>query len=447
MDETARPSDPLDAMSHGANLRCEADAAWNSASNHTFDSTNSAPGTSWLRDCIRSDNGKPVPNLANALVGLRARFPDHFGYDEMARTPTLLRPLRAQSSTFTPRVITDGDVTIVQEWMQHEGLSRLSRDVMHQAVDRHAEDHPFHPVRDYLNALQWDGRPRLCGGTWSGQTIASFAHTYLGAENSLYGAKICLMFVVSMVARIFKPGCKADHMLILEGPQGVMKSTVCKILGAPWYSDGLPEIDKGGRDVSQHLRGKWLIEVSELHAMGKAEAALLKAFISRTHECYRPSYGRREVVEPRQGVFIGTTNKDAYLRDETGGRRFWPLVCGTINLDALARDRDQIFAEAVHLFHTGERWWPDKDFENNHIKPQQDSRFEPDIWEDAIATYLATKSQVTVSDVAHSALGVDKLARVSRADQNRITGVMRNLGWQQGHRSNSARYWIRSVTQ
>lgn len=228
--------------------------------------------------------------------------------------------------------------------------------------------------------------------------------------------------------------------LILHGfPQA---GAPCRaILGGAWFSDNLPDVH-AGKDVAQHLNGKWLVEVAELSALDKAEAAALKAFITRPVERYRPSYGRKEVIEPRQCVFIGTTNKTAYLRDETGGRRFWPVKVGAIDTNALARDRDQLFAEAVALYRKGEQWWPDQAFEARHIKPQQDARYEVDAWETAIATYLVARPHVTVMDVARDALHIDT-PKLGTHEQRRIAAALEHLGWERGTRGPAGeRRWV-----
>jgi predicted P-loop ATPase len=386
----------------------------------------------WQNDCIKSDNGKLLPIVANALLALRrdSGLQDAFAYDEMQRTAMLMHPIGSPLAPFDPRAIIDEDVVYVAEYLQQAGLKHIASGVVREAVGARAVENSYHPVRDYLESLQWDGQKRV--NIW--------LTCRLGAELTDYSAAIGRMFLIAMVARIYEPGCKSDHMMVLEGSQGAMKSSACAVLGGPWFSDALPEVS-GGKDVSQHLRGKWLIEVSEMHAMGRAETTLLKSFITRQVEKYRPSYGRFEVEEPRQCVFIGTTNREAYLRDESGGRRFWPVKTGTIDIDGLAEDRDQLFAEAVHLYRLDEPWWPDRTFEQEYIKREQEARFEADSWEDHIRDFVATKTKVTIGEIAQGALFIDK-AKTGTADQRRIAAILELLGW---HRlpkdSQGKRFW------
>jgi predicted P-loop ATPase len=389
-------------------------------------------GSEWPGLYIVDGAGKPLANLANALTVLRTDpgLDRALAFDEMLRAPMLLHPVGHPVTEMAARPLMDKDIADIQAYMQHAGLKRIGRDDVRHAVEAHAMDNAYHPVRDYLEALKWDGRPRL--NCWT--------MTQLGADLSGYNEEVGRMFLVSMVARIFEPGCKADHMLVLEGPQGAMKSSVCAALAGEWFSDGLPDIG-AGKDVSQHLRGKWLIEVAEMHAISKAEASLLKSFISRTVERYRPSYGRLEVIEPRQCIFIGTTNKQAYLRDETGGRRFWPIKTGRIELDGLIEDRDQLFAEAVVLYRAGVPWWPDKRFEHEHIAPEQAARYEGDAWEEPIRAYLAGLERTTIASVATGAVGMG-LERIGTADQRRISAILTALGWKQ-RRANLGRFWVK----
>jgi predicted P-loop ATPase len=384
-------------------------------------------------DVVPAANLKDA-NLAAVLEMLRGGDPelrDAFALDEMARRPILLRRITSYGAMepIPSRHVTDNDATALQERMQLAGMKTIGKDAIHAAIDLRAAECAYHPVRDYLTSLRWDGTPRL--DTW----LAA----YLGVDNTPYAAGIGRMFMVAMVARIVHPGCKADYMLVLEGPQGARKSTACAILGGNWFSDSLPDI-RSGKDVPQHIRDKWLIEVPELSALEKSEANALKAFLTRQVEQYRPSYGRREVVEPRQCMFIGTTNKTAYLRDETGGRRFWPVKVGDIDTDALKRDRDQLFAEAVHLFQAGAAWWPDGAFEAEHIRPQQDARREPDAWESAIVDWVSVQDRVLLQDVACGALALD-LKSIGTSVHHRITAILREQGWERGPRGTGGKRW------
>jgi virulence-associated protein E len=391
----------------------------------------------WADQCMTGKSSY-ANNLANALIGLR-KDPDLFqalGYDEMMRVPMLMRPLFSVDPTFLPRPIEDRDVALIQEFLQWKGLRKVGRDTIHQAVETRAREGSFHPVWQYLESLEWDGESRL----------DAWLTMYLGVEQTKYSALIGRMFLISMVARILSPGCKADHMLVLEGPQGILKSTACRVLAGEWFSDNLPDI-QNGKDASQHLRGKWLIEVAEMHALNRAETSLLKSFISRTTERYRPPYGRAEVIEPRQSVFIGTTNRDAYLRDETGGRRFWPVRTTTIDITGLNDDRDQLFAEAVKLYRDKVPWWPDKDFESEFITPEQEDRYESDPWEQLIKEWMDASmvKETSIVAVARSVLDFSKNDRLDNDVQRRVSGALRRLGWKRGKRKKTGFIWYKPL--
>jgi predicted P-loop ATPase len=392
----------------------------------------------WTKYLQRDEKGDAHNNLANAMMVLRCaeELRDCFAMDQMLRAPFLMKRLPKGRGHDLPRPVRDGDVSLVQEWLQRHDLRRIGKDTTNQAVDFRAEEKAFHPVCDYLNSLRWDGTQRLY----------SWMHVYLGAELNDYTSGIGRMFLIAMVARVFKPGCKADYMLIFEGPQGARKSTACAILGGKWFSDNLPDIRSSGKDVSQHLNGKWVIEVAEMSALDKAEASALKAFITRNEERYRPSYGRKEVIEPRQCTFIGTTNKTTYLRDETGGRRFWPVLVGLIKTTMLERDRDQLFAEAVRLYQQGANWWPDQAFEAEYIRPQQDARYEADAWEEAIRDWLDTSKppKVTILEVARKALHIET-PKVGTADQRRIAAALERVGWRRSSIVNGMQQWLQST--
>lgn len=364
---------------------------------------------------VRSADGKQVfPILANALTFLRTKYPAHFHFDEMRNDVMLFHPIE-RTPGFKPRPAQDNDASVLQETMQRSIMPKMSKEVVLQAIDRRARECSFHPVRDYLDGLTWDNKPRL----------PSFFTYYFGAENIPYYSEIGRMFLISMVARIYQPGCKVDYLPILEGKQGDEKSTACAALASEWFSDQLPEVTN--KDAAQHLRGKWLIEVAELDKFRKVEATALKAFVTRQVERYRPPYGRMEVEEARQCVFIGTTNEHEYLKDATGNRRFWPVQIGKIDLQALKHDRDQIFAEAVHRFMAKEKWWPNRDFEATHVVPQQDERYESDMWEEQILKYIASEQRVSVNSVA-SNMGI----AIEKADQRtkmRISAVLKRAGW------------------
>jgi putative DNA primase/helicase len=230
-----------------------------------------------------------------------------------------------------------------------------------------------HPLRDRLNGLAWDNVERLDG----------WLTDYLGVKKDAYSATVGHKWMIQAVARVMRPGCKADHTLIFEGLQGPGKSTVCETLALDpeWFADGIADL--GTKDSAQDLQGKWIVELGELSAVRRGEVERVKAFLTRKSDHYRPSYGRHSQDFPRQCVFAGSTNATAYLTDPTGNRRFWPIKVGLVDHAALRLDVEQLWAEAVAAFRAGERWWLDPTDELA-AADEQDRRVIGDPWEDLV---------------------------------------------------------------
>lgn len=337
--------------------------------------------------------------------------------------------------------VTDLHVLQVQERLQNDGFFALGKATVRDAMALVCSEVPYHPIVDWLHGLKWDQTGRL--DHW---LVDCF-----GCEDSAYARAIGRMFLIAMVARIMKPGCQADYMLVLEGEQGIQKSRACRILaGEGAFDDYVPMLDRDAVRVSMALRGKWLLEVSEMDTFKKAGMDTLKAFVTRRIEQFTPKYGRGVVSEPRQCLFIGTLNGQFTHRDPSGARRFWPVPVHDIDPDRLAAMRDQLFAEAMVAFKAGERWWPSLDFEIQHIKPEQSNRYETEEWAGAIEEWINGKGNLprpsaplTLIDVWNQCLGGAR-ERYSRAEAIRISEALRLIGWFEdvSQRTKTSRYWF-----
>lgn len=242
----------------------------------------------------------------------------------------------------------DTDDAGMRQFLEHEYKIESAAKIR-DAVDLAMLEKTRHPVREYLENVIWDGESRL----------DTLFIKYLGAEDSVYTRAVTRAALIGAVARIMKPGCKHDHMLVLVGPQGCRKSTTLAKLGKDWFSDSL--FTMAGKDALEQLQGYWIIELGEMAAARKSEVEQIKSFISKQVDSYRSPYGRRVQDHPRQCAFFGSTNDDEFLRDATGARRFWPVVVtdvGRVMADQLTGEViDQIWAEAVQAFRAGESWY------------------------------------------------------------------------------------------
>ena len=364
---------------------------------------------------MNTTEGRILPVLANAIAAFR-HAPEWGGvlaFNEFGCGTVVLKP--APWGVVPKGEWTDHEDRLAAEWLQRQGVL-VSVEVAGQAVQTAARDHPFHPVKAYLQGLHWDGVER----------VDRWLSTYLGAEDTEYSRAVGSRWLISAVARIFRPGAKADCCLILEGPQGIRKSTALRTIAGEYFTDELADL--GSKDAAMQTRGVWIIELSELDNLSHAEVARIKAFMSRTTDRFRPPYGMRLVESPRQCVFAGTVNHSSYLRDETGGRRFWPVVCGQIDVDALAGDRDQLWAEAKVRFESGSVWWLDTPDLVQLASDQQEARYEGDPWEEVIGPWLESKESTTISEVLEKCINKPQ-AQWTQTDKIRAARCLRAQGW------------------
>ena len=386
----------------------------------------------WLNYRLATSSGSPRPVLVNATLPLRKapEFEGVIGYNEFSGAVMLRArpPWDKGDGNWIERPWTDNDDRLFAEWLQLNGII-VTESVAAAAVETVAREYSYNPVLEYLRAITWDGQHRLDG--WPAR--------YLGARDDDYSRAVGRRWLISGIARAAEPGCKADGVLILEGPQGGRKSSAIAALGAPWYTDRLSDL--ASKDAAQEMSGVWLVELAELDSMTRAEIGTIKAFISRTHDRYRPPYGRRLVNTPRQCIFAGSVNPaGGYLKDPTGGRRFWPIRCGNIDLESLVTDRDQLWAEARDCYRSGQPWWLETPELEALAAAEQAHRYRGDPWDKAIADIVRGTEDVSVSDILNS-LGIEK-ARWTQSDQNRVVNCLTSLGFERYRaREESSRPW------
>lgn len=371
----------------------------------------------WLSwDLERYGNAGPVCNLNNAVKVLN-RDPALRGvavYDEF-----LGKILTGGVGGEPLRDWRDVDDIRVQLHMQLlVGLSKMTASTVRDAICIVSQTNPSNVARDWLNALQWDNTPR----------IEQFMGTVFGAADNSYTRAVSRNFWISMVARVFRPGCQVDNMVVLEGRQGTRKSTACEIIGGAWYAEQ-HESASNPRAFAEILCGKLIVEISELGSFGKAETNQIKRSITVRSDRYRAPYGRVAEDHPRRCILVGTTNRDDWNKDDTGARRFWPIKCTQMaDTTWLKTYREQLFAEAVAMFRDGHAW---------HIVPAEDAereqaeRYESDPWRMTIENWLVGREWTYITEVASEALKIVP-QDIDMVKARRIGSVLRELGYVNG---------------
>ena len=283
-----------------------------------------------------------------------------------------------------------------------------------------------HPVREYLEDLRWDGEAR----------VRMLLPRYAGTDDTELARVLSLRFLVACVARAMQPGCKSDCVLVLAGAQGIGKSTFFRTLcGAEWFRDDA--IDLRSKDAMLSIQGCWLFELAELSSTRTRDSETVKAFLSRAVDSYRPPYARCLVTVPRSSIFVASTNEASFLRDPTGARRFWPIKCKRPDLEALEKDRDQLWAEAVHLYESGQQWHL-TDREEALLREAQTQYQAEDPWMQPLAEWLAAPANAepdgyTVAQLLSVALKKEK-AQHTKYDEMRVATCLTALGYEKVRR-------------
>ena len=330
------------------------------------------------------------------------------------------------------------------EWLvrQHH-MPSMPRGALEESVRVIAFNNRFHPVRQYLQGLQWDHVARL--DTWLMRACMA-EDEWDVRRNPLhaYLARVGTWFIQGMCARVMQPGVKFDWMLILEGRQGMRKSTLLRTLAGDYFAD--TGLVLGDKDSYQQLQGRWLYEFAELDSFGKAEVTKIKSFVASASDYFRASFDRRARDYPRQVVFGGSTNEDHYLTDPTGNRRFWPVrVQRVIDIDWVLSVRDQLFAEAMARVAQGQRMFPSPEEERELFEPQQNSRTVENAIEVSVAKYLYDNpdgqfvSEITLVELLGKiGIGVEKLGP-GRYHEKQAAAALRRLEWEEGRSSKPGR--------
>ena len=339
--------------------------------------------------------------------------------------------------------VSDDDSRTAAWLAQVYGLVVSSIQVL-EAVEMVARESPVHPVREYLQGLTWDGTPRL----------AHWLIDHAGVEDTEYTRAVSQFFLRAMVKRVMEPGCKFDYCLVLEGSEGLRKSSLAMLLGGPWFSD--TDLDLTHKDSMAALQGKWLHEFSEMDSVTRAEAAKQKSFLSRQVDEFRPVYGRRQISCPRQSVFVGTTNEDEYIKAGQGARRFWPVrIPREIDINALRDVRDQLFAEAMQDYRASLPCAPDSEMQRELFRPVQSRRVVQESMIDALHDWvlepgadeltrrMANASCFSLADAALRGLHISP-AQLTRDLETRIGKALRALGCERIEKRNGmSRFWYK----